>query len=529
MYIAVLCIIILLLATKGIRDEGTVSLQGDMPRYLMNGTYFYDFISDLPLFHPIKYTYHYFARYPALSLGHHPVLLSAAEVPLYAIFGISVFSGRLTIICFMLLGGIGWFLVIKSIYTENIAFFSSLLFVTTPFIVHFSRIVLSEIPALALIIAAIYFLFQYYQRNKNTYLYAFVSTLLLSIFARYQAILMVPIFLGYVLVAKKPKNFITRKTLFACLLGVLFLLPLIFIILKYSQTNIHWLTQKSFSSRIALSNILYHLHAIWKSHLTFPVFILSLCSICVSMYRRDTRTIFFLLWIIGYYFQITLIGANNAPRYSIYWIPAFCVFAAVPLNFFQARSWKILFSILLIMIAVYQFVIAFQADPEYAAGYEQAAKYVLEHRKGVSVLYSANIDSGYFVFFVRKHDPDREMIVLRADKLLVTSHLRWIVEERITRREQIYEILQDFGVGYVIIENKEYKSPPLIWLQEEVKSDKFILRKSIPILSNSSKLKEVTVNIYEYTEYISPKPGKVLRMNIPLMGDSIEVRLDDLL
>jgi hypothetical protein len=35
-YIILLCIIILLLATKGIRDEGTVSLQGDMPRYLMN-------------------------------------------------------------------------------------------------------------------------------------------------------------------------------------------------------------------------------------------------------------------------------------------------------------------------------------------------------------------------------------------------------------------------------------------------------------------------------------------------------------
>ena len=162
-YIALLCIVILLLSTKGIRDEGTVSLQGDMPRYLMNGVYFYDFLRDLPLTHPLTYTYQYFARYPALSLGHHPLLLSIAEVPFYAIFGISVFSGRLTILGFMLLAGIVWFLLIKSLYAENIAFFSALLFSTTPFIVHFSRVVMSEIPALALIIVSMYFFHQYIQ------------------------------------------------------------------------------------------------------------------------------------------------------------------------------------------------------------------------------------------------------------------------------------------------------------------------------------------------------------------------------
>ena len=34
---------------------------------------------------------------------------------------------------------------------------------------------------------------------------------------------------------------------------------------------------------------------------------------------------------------------------------------------------------------------------------------------------SSNVDTGYFVFFTRKHDPHQDLIVLRADKLLVTS------------------------------------------------------------------------------------------------------------
>ncbi len=96
-YIAILCTVTILLSTKGITDEGTVSLQGDSPRHMMNGVFFYDLIRDFPFSNPIEYTYQYFARYPALSLGHHPVLLAVAEVPFYAIFGVSVFSARLTI------------------------------------------------------------------------------------------------------------------------------------------------------------------------------------------------------------------------------------------------------------------------------------------------------------------------------------------------------------------------------------------------------------------------------------------------
>ncbi len=104
-----------------------------------------------------------------------------------------------------------------------------------------------------------------------------------------------------------------------------------------------------------------------------------------------------------------------------------------------------------------------------------------------------------------------------------------IVEERITKRDEIYEILDDFGVGYVVIEESEFKSSPLIWLKEEVKLNRFILRKKIPISSTDYRLQDVALAIYEYKEYTPPKHGKVLHMNIPLMNDSITVKFDDLL
>ena len=104
-----------------------------------------------------------------------------------------------------------------------------------------------------------------------------------------------------------------------------------------------------------------------------------------------------------------------------------------------------------------------------------------------------------------------------------------IVEERITAREEIYENLKNYGVGYVVIEDTETGSRALEWLREEVKSAKFILRKAITLRSSSRRVNNVPLVIYEYKEYTPPTEGKVLYMNIPLMGDSIEIPFKDLL
>src|SRR5262245_35711374 len=58
-YIAVACAVMILLGARGIESEATVSLQGDMPRYLMNGVFVHDFVRDHPISNPLEYTYLY--------------------------------------------------------------------------------------------------------------------------------------------------------------------------------------------------------------------------------------------------------------------------------------------------------------------------------------------------------------------------------------------------------------------------------------------------------------------------------------
>jgi hypothetical protein len=527
-YITLPCIIVLVLSTKGIMDEGIVSLNGDMPRYLMNGVYFHDLIDDMPITDPFEHAYRYFARYPALSLGHHPLLLGIAEAPFYAIFGVSVFSARLTIVFFMLLAVIAWFLLVRSVYDENIAFLSSLLFITTPFIVKYSRIVMSEIPTLALIILAAYFFYKYCETDKKKHAYATAVSLALSVYAKHTAVFIFPVLLAYLIMRKGAKRLIKKEFIVSYTIILVLILPLIPITLKFSQVNVAGVLNKTLDYRFSLSNLSYYIIVLWKHHLTLPVLILSLSSIFVSVYRKDGRATIFLFWIACSYLLITYLG-SQIPRYAIYWIPAFCLFAATTINLFQYHALRVLVSTMLFLIAGYQFVYAFKAEPEYAYGYEQAARYVVENKTGESVLYGGWNASSYFIFFVRKHDPARDLIVLRANKILATSKMKRIVEERITKREEIYEALKNYGVQFVVIEDIESDSRALAWLREEVKSDKFILRKRISLKSNRSYIDKVPLYIYEYKEYMSPKDDVILQMNIPVMGDSIKIPFKDLI
>lgn len=538
-YIVLLCTLVLVLSTKKITDESIVSSQeitssqGDIPRYLINGVYFYDLIRDLPITNPFEHASRYFARYPTLTLGHHPLLLGIAEVPFYAVFGISIFSARLTIVFFMLLAAITWFLLVKAIYGDTIAFSSTLLFVTTPFIVKYSRIVMSEIPTLALIILSTYLFYQYCESDKKFYAFAAAVSLALSVYAKHTAVFIFPVVFFYLLIRKGIRSLLRKEVLISALIIGLLVSPLVLITLKFS----HYTLAAVKTTTLNFSSWYYFIKVLWQEHLTLPILALSLISIAVSVFQRDKRAIMFLLWIVSCYLMNVYLGYNfvrpehRASRFAIFWIPPYCLFAATTVNFFRYRPWKVLASTILIVIAGYQLAVAFQTDLEYARGYEEAAQYIVAHRKGESVLYSnfSTKDPGFFVFFVRKHDPDRDLIVLRANKILATSEMSRIVEERITHREDIYEILKSYGVGYIVIGDRKTKSRSIEWLREEVQSEKFIVHKEVTLRSNKPDVNNLLLSIYEYKDYTPPQEETILDMKIPLMGDSIKIRFGDLL
>lgn len=522
----------LLVGTRGIADEAAVSLQGDMPRYLMNGVFLMDAVKAMPLGDPLGYAQQYYARYPALSLGHHPLLLPAALVPAFAALGVSVFAARVLILAFLLTGVVLWYRLVARYFGEAVAVFSTLLLVLTPSMVVQSQSVLSEVPTWALIVASLACLDRYVRTGRTRDAVLFALAVAASAWSKQLAIFMMPVYAAYFLIAKGWRAAFSRDVVIAGLVIGVLVAPIVPMTLRFSKFNMTVVTkyvEEEKGGRFTGANLFRVGERILNRQLTTPLKVLVPLALIAALVRRERRVWLPVLWLVLLYAGLTALGVFNV-RFAFYLLPAVCLLAASPLASGASRRWSLAWTSLLVVAVGFESASAAGIKPAHAGGYERAAEYVLGRSAGRPVLYSARVDTGYFVFFVRKHDPEGQALVLRADKLFTTSRMNELnVDDRIDRPEQIYEFLRTYGVRFVVLEDTEYPPGPLTWLRDELRTNRFTLAERIPVASNDRRLQDTAVNVYEFTEPTTVSPLAKLSLNIPLIGETIEVKLRDLL
>lgn len=532
-----------MLAAAGITDEGAVALDGDMPRYLMNGVFIRDAIADLPWRAPFAYAEHYYSRYPALSLGHHPFLPAFAQVPFYFAFGISVFSARLSVLAALAVALWFWFELIRERYDTPTAFFASLLLISTPGWIPFFQVVLSEPFALCLIILSVYAMHRYCVTGRGRDAAVFAVGVVLSGYAKQLAVLMFPVYAFQFVSAYGIRPLFRRSTLLVIAAIGTCLIPLVAQTLNYSQFNVMIVTDFVKQDRVSAGNAWRFVPGMWRGQLALTTPLLALVAISTvgAAFRRDRRILLFAFWVAAVLFGLMAVGVNN-DRFYCYWLPAFAALGAGVMQLSRRTAWRALCAFALVGVVAYQLTLARRPidpasvesmssiRPAGGVGYEEAARYVVERPRGDTVLYSAAIDSGYFVFFVRKHDPNRAMIVLRADKILTTSRMRILdFGRRIDRPDEILPILRRYGVGYVVIEDRDYPEGPLRWLQDAVRTSDFERRIQIPIKSLDRRLANATLSVHEFMGSGPADPDASISIDVPLMGDRILVPIADLL
>jgi hypothetical protein len=360
----------------------------------------------------------------------------------------------------------------------------------------------------------------------------------LAVYSKQIAIFIVPVMIVHYMIFRRPSGLIRSiknspgKFLSLRMISVYTVVVLIFMVLaaitfKFSRENIAWIMQRSLSDRIAPSNLFYYIRVVYREYLTLPVILLSLVSIVITLRSKEGRGLLYLLWIVICYLFFTALGTQNH-RFALGMIPPFCLFAA-SLAETRSRKWKIATLSIVSLAVIYQFAVALDINLETGSGYEDAARYVMDDDREGNIMYGGVVDTGYFVFFVRKYDPARRAVVLRADKIYATSAMREIVEEHISNRNEIYSVLNKFGVRYVVIEDTRARSNVLEWLREEVRSNQFIRRKVMPIMSSDRRINNVSLAVYEYRNYSPPAEDAVIDMNIVLMNERIKVPIYDLM
>jgi Dolichyl-phosphate-mannose-protein mannosyltransferase len=516
----------LVLATSGITDEGAALTGQDMPRYLMDGAFVRDFLVAGTWSRPVEFASLYYARYPALGFGHLAILPALAEAPAYMALGVSVSTARLSLLPFVLLLVASTFLLSRAVYGPLVGFVGTLLVVTNPVLVKYFRVVMSEIPTLALVVLAFYLLQRVVQTPSRANWGAFLLVAMLSVYAKQVAALLFPAYAVY-LWRNRHRLPSGRAFLAPLLVAFILFLPIagLTVLIARAKLRLVFLNDLPRSATFA-----YYLTVIWTDHLVPLVAILAAGAVLVAIFRRDRRPWLFVLWIGVYYVGIAAAASDLDARYAFYWIPALSILAASVVTLSPHWLWRGVTLALLTGVVAYQLLASFAAPLPRADGYEEAARLVVEARAGPTVLYRPSVDTGLFIFFVRKHDPTRDLIVLRADKILATRYSDRVIEDRTVSVDEIHDILTRFGTGYVVIEETigelEAESPSLRLLRDVAEGPSFTLVRRVPLRISHQVVKGGSLAIYLYRRRVPPRPGQVLEMRLPLANRSLSVPFD---
>lgn len=529
-------LVAMLVGSRGITDEGSVILGADMARYLMSGVFLYDLLGSgagWTFGSAMTYAEHYFVQYPALSIPHHPPLLPISLVPFYGMFGVTVFAARLAILAYFVLSILLLYTLVERVYDEEVAGWACLLFASSPIVAWFAQRVLSEIPTIAMVLAALNALVRFCDSGKFRYYLLFGVFAIGSLASRQLAVFMWPAYVA-LLVTRGGRSRLARWDVITTTLSSALLVVAIAIATWLSSPFNVAVVLDVFSQDLSVLSRVELLGPIARAQLGPALGFVMAAGLLMAVLRRDRRVTVGVFWMLSVLACVLLITGPIEPvRYSILAVPAYCVCGASLVRAARSTAVRGLVFAVLAVAVMWQLWSGRATHPgSDGRAYEEAARFVLADTDGPSaptVLYSASIDTGAFVFFVRKHDPERRLVVLRADKLLTTSLMGQVsVEDRIGSADEIYPLLDRYGTKFIVIEDRPSGSIVLDWLRTELKGDRFIERRRVAGDQSRASLRRPSLVVYEYEGARPADPDAEIDMRLPLIGRDLRVRLSDL-
>lgn len=541
--------LVLLYVALLLRRIGDTSLgYPDADRILMDGVFFRDFFLDLPLLDLYDYVTAYYGQYPALSIGYRPPLFPAVEGVFNLVFGVNMWSSRLALISLGVVGLIAFYATVRAMFGQAAALGAALLYATSPFVVRLGWYTMGEIPVLSVMLVSVFFYQRYASTGRAWALWGTVFSAVAAMWTKQTALVLVLWFFLHQVTTGSLITQLAQKRVWAALgVSVILLLPLLVITLWLGDQNIaqsigmlHAGISEAYAAsggvienlpeRLQPERLLLRIRQLYTVHLELPTLVLASVGLLWAVFRRDGRAWFWASLIIAVYLFFTYIKGQNS-RYPILWIPAFAVFASLPLAYCASQSRRVLwgYGAALLLAAGWQVWSVYDAEPKFATGYDEAARYVLRHSESPTVFFDG-YNNGYFTYFMRALDPDESMYVLRGDKLLSSTSIagKNRLEVHVEGSQGIRSVLDRFGPQFIVVEDRNTIGIPVHGkLRDMLQGDSgFRLRRSIAVETGSPStrlpLEGVSLLIYEDMERKEPEDG-VLELRLPVVGQTIRV------
>lgn len=501
-------VLALFFALWGLRGvTGSSIADDDAPRHALNGAFVLDMVRHGQWAHPVQYGYWYYSRLPALSLPYHPPVFPTFEALIYAVFGVNTFAARFavalsTFVSVLLL----YRLVLRTHRAPILAASVVITIFALPRVQRLSATVMLEVPALVLVLAALFFITPDEDafRTPRSLLFALFAAL--SIWTKQTVFLFV---LPFVYVALFWKWKLLRKPYFWITVAIIALSG---ISLAFLGRELHWNSMNQSWAKMTavqqvIQNSVYYLR--WKVILALLVLTLSLLSYRLPSGKEDLpNDRIYISWFVAV-LLVLMVAPARSIRYLFFAFPPLLV---VVLNgvcrvlrpWLHNRAWVVPALLASAMLAY-----GLTSPPIVLRGPAEAAKSL--HDAGFRrILFCGTLGNGAFIFAARSVDPGLSTVVIRGDKLPESTFSPGALDS----------LLRQYGIDAVVLEHTAGPEP---WDGLSPGGMPFLAQQQAIIMSDTIHYREGTLSLYRV---INPThvPDATLKVPSSILGRDVDLR-----
>lgn len=520
-------ILVLALAQAAAWEPGEPFYNNDENRHVMTGVFFRDLLLDLPLDRLQGYAVDYYLQYPALGLTVWPPLFHGIEGVFMLAFGTSYLAARLLVGLFSALACLYLFLLVRRTHGTFPAALAVLLFGLAPLVFLLSRYVMLEMPALAFALAAIYHFVRYLDASKPGDIYLAAAASALFALTRFESFFLLAFFALSILALRRFDLFRRREVWLAALLALGLVIPVyVPLVAVFGRAHLLVSVQGAAEGPTFWEHAVYYPRSLLRQigPLT-AVFAILGFLVALRPVPGRVRWPYFALAAATYLVFSPL--AELQERHAVYWYPAFALFAVEGIEWLAARlkspSAKPALAALAVAGALWT---AVSGRSLYLRGYEEAARYVVENSRNSCFAFMDGFLNGNFIYQIRRHDPERNLGVLRGDKILygVLSEPGNAYEEYAGGEQEILDTLYRYDPELIVVEQPQvaFQIPMAGRLRKVLAShpERFERVKSFPLDTNVPAFAGVRLDVYR-SKVRNPHPETKVSFDMIGLGRSL--------
>jgi hypothetical protein len=505
----------------------------DENRHVMTGVFFRDLLLEMPLDGLRGYTTGYYLQYPALGLMVWPPLFYGVEGLFMLLFGTSYFSARALIALFSTGAFAYLFLLVRRTHETFDAALTVLLFGLAPLVFLLSRHVMLEMPAVFFALAAVYHFLRYLDAGRRLDVYVAGVASALFALTRFDGHFLLLFFL-IVLVWRRRFDVLRHGHVWLAALLALGLVVPVYVPLMMEFGHAHVLmtvkggaNAQEFAARTPWYYLSYYPRDLLRQIGPFTV-VPAVLGFFAALLRPSRRAACwpYLALAAATYLAFTFL-AEVEERHSIYWYPAFALFAMEGIRL--AAGWipaPRARAALAVFVAAGSFWSAATRPVLYVRGYEDAARYVLANTGSSRFVLIDGFLNGDFIYQVRRLDPGKKLWVLRGDKILYSVLIspRGGYREYAGGRREILDKLYRYDPELIVVEQPQvgFRIPMAEQLRQTLAAhpERYELVKSFPVESNVPIFRNVRLDVYR-SKVRNPEPETRVAFDMIGLGREI--------